>query len=157
MPWWLAHPVSSYTIVTTWEYQGYLRELRMVRFIVGRRELDLTKEDVIRGMRGVQPEPIREHLVDIDGTAFPPKQVFEHVTGFGRRTYTTMEANRVLSRLGFPHRRVGATPGWAQEATDQWKPTSVDRRLSAIEATLAVAQEAIAGLRSRVDKLEGRR
>jgi hypothetical protein len=129
----------------------------MVRFIVGGNELDLTKEDVIRRMSGVQPEPIREHLVDIDGTAFPPKQVFEHVTGFGRRTFTTMEANRVLSRLGFPRRRASDHPGWPREATEQWEPASLDQRLSAIEATLAVAQEAIANLRNRVNKLEGRR
>lgn len=129
----------------------------MVRFIVGGNELDLTKEEVIQRMRGVQPEPIREHLVDIDGTAFPPKQVFEQVTGFGRRTFTTMEANRVLSRLGFPRRRASDHPGWPREATEQWEPASLDQRLSAIEATLAVAQEAIASLRNRVNKLEGRR
>jgi hypothetical protein len=127
----------------------------MVRFIVGGKELDLTKEDVSWRMRGVQPEPIREHMVDIDGIAFPPKQVFEHVTGFGRRTFTTMEANRVLGRLGFARRRASAYPARPRDATEQWEPASLDQRLSAIEATLAVVQEAIASLRNRVDKLEG--
>jgi hypothetical protein len=86
-----------------------------------------------------------------------PARVFEQVTGFGRRAFTTMEANRILSRLGFPRRRASDYPGWPREATEQWEPASLDRRLSAIEATLAVAQEAIASLRNRVSKLEGRR
>ena len=54
------------------------------------------------------PEPIRQHMVEIDGTAYPPKQVLAEITGWPRQSFTTMEANRVLLRLGFICRRAGA-------------------------------------------------
>jgi 2-hydroxychromene-2-carboxylate isomerase len=127
----------------------------MARFIVGGRELDLTKDEVVRRMRNVRPEPIREHVVEISGTEFPPKQVLEQVTGWDRRSYTTMEANRVLTRLGLPSRRAAHGPG-GHEDLGRGIPATFDRRLSAVEAALSVAQEAIAALRDRVSKLETR-
>jgi hypothetical protein len=125
----------------------------MARFIIGGRELDTTMDEVIRRMRSVRPEPIREHLVEISGVEFPPKQVLEQVSGFDRRSYTTMEANRVLRRLGFTLRRAGDAP-MSQGGPAQSPPPSVEHRLSAVESALAVAQEAIAALRSRVANLE---
>ena len=134
----------------------------MVRFVVGGREQDRTADEVIRTMRGVQPEPIREHFVEVDGTAYPPKQVLAHITGWDRLSFTTMEATRVLIRLGFVCRRVGSRPSAPQgprrdldDHQERGSP-SIDRRLSAIESALAVAQEAIAALRDRVNKLEAR-
>jgi hypothetical protein len=133
----------------------------MVRVIVGGRDLDLTKDEVVRRMRDVQPEPIREHLVEIGNAVFPPKQVLAQVTGWDRQSFTTMEANRVFRRLGFVCRRAGRRPNdhpvWMPETLQHQEQTSIDRRLSAIEFALAVAQEAIAGLRNRVTKLEARR
>ncbi len=125
----------------------------MARFVVGGRELDLTMDEVVRKMHNVQPEPIREHLVEISGTEFPPKQVLEEVTGWHRRSYTTMEANRVFTRLGFVCRRAGHGPDGQRKLGQDTTP-AVDRRLSAVESALAVAQEAIAGLAHRVSKLE---
>jgi hypothetical protein len=49
----------------------------MASVTVGGRGRDITKEEVIRMIRGIKPEPIREHLVEIAGTAYPPKQVLE--------------------------------------------------------------------------------
>src|SRR5260370_26481654 len=80
----------------------------MVRIVVGGRELDLVADDVVRGMRNTQPEPIREHLVEVTDNVFPPKQVLAQVTGWDRLTFTTMEAIRVLTRLGFTCRRTGS-------------------------------------------------
>jgi hypothetical protein len=130
------------------------------RMVVGGRELDLTANDVVRKMRNVQPEPIRDHLVEIVNTEFPPKQVLAAVTGWDRQSFTTMEANRVLTQLGFHCCRVGhhsddhRAPG--PENTGQQNLSAIDRRLSAAESALAVAQEAIAGLRNRVAELEAR-
>lgn len=119
------------------------------RMVVGGRELNLTANDVLGRMREVEPEPIREHLVEIGDTEFPPKQVLATITGWDRQTFTTMEANRVLTRLGFNCCRIGYQP----DAAGREEP-SVARRLSAMESALAVAQEAIAGLANRVAKLE---
>ena len=122
------------------------------RMVVGGRELDLTANDVLDKMRNVEPEPIREHLVEIGDTEFPPKQVLATVTGWDRQSFTTMEANRVLTRLGFNCCRIGYRP----DAAGRGEP-SIDRRLSAIESALTVAQEAIAGLAGRLTKLEASR
>jgi hypothetical protein len=107
--------------------------------------LDTTMDEGIRKMRGVRPEPIREHLEEISGIEFPPKQVLEHVSGFDRRSYTTtMEANRIFKRLGFTLRRAGDAP-MTQEGPAQSPPPNIEHRLSAVKSALAVAQEAIAG------------
>jgi hypothetical protein len=123
------------------------------RMVVGGRELDLTANDVLNKMRHVEPEPIREHLVEIGNMEFPPKQVLATVTGWDRTSFTTMEANRVLNRLGFNSYRIGYRPDGAEH--DELSP--LDRRLSAVESALAVVQEAIAGLANRVAKLEASR
>src|SRR5262245_29366014 len=79
----------------------------MVRATVGGRSFDFSKSEIERRMRGVQPEPIREHLVEVLDTVYPPKQVLATITGWDRTSFTTMEAQRVLSRVGFVCRRAG--------------------------------------------------
>ena len=118
--------------------------------VVGGRELDITAKQVVDAMRNVEPEPIRDHLVEIVNTEFPPKQVLATITGWARQSFTTMEANRVLARLGFHCCRIGHRP----DGIDQADLSPIDRRVAAVEAALAVAQEAIAGLANRVAKLE---
>jgi len=68
---------------------------------VGGRAFDLTKPDVEARMMGEDPELIQKHMVEVNGQMFPPKQVLGHVTGWDRMTFTTMEAQRVLTRIGF--------------------------------------------------------
>jgi hypothetical protein len=68
---------------------------------VGGRDFDLTKQEVEARMMGEDPELIQKHMVEVNGQMFPPKQVFGHVTGWDRATFTTMEAQRVLTRIGF--------------------------------------------------------
>jgi tetratricopeptide (TPR) repeat protein len=100
------------------------------RMIVGGRELDLSMDEVLSKMRKVQPEPIREHLVEIADTEFPPKQVLATVTGWDRQSFTTMEANRVLTRLGFNCSRVGqrsaGQPASAPENLDPQGSPAID-------------------------------
>jgi hypothetical protein len=126
-------------------------------FVVGGRELDLDMNKVLDKMHSVEPEPIRDHLVEIGDTEFPPKQVLATVTGWDRQSFTTMEANRVLTRLGFNCCRAGSRsndqPASGPESSEH-RLSSIERRLSAAESALAVAHEAIAGLRNRVAGLE---
>src|SRR6266851_1970610 len=133
----------------------------MARIVVGGRALELTADEVVREMRTVTPETIREHLVEIASTVFPPKQVLAQVTGWDRQTFTTMEAIRVLTRLGFVCRRAssraGRPPAWLPVAHDdpgEQEAVSIERRLSAMESAITVLQEAVAGLAQRMSRLE---
>lgn len=90
---------------------------------------------------------------------FPPKQVLTHVTGWERQSFSTVEAQRVLNRLGFVCREAGVLddgrPGWRPLATDDPGASGLLECVGAIEAALATAQEAIAGLAARVRSPEG--
>ena len=68
---------------------------------VGGRDFNLTKQEVEARMKGEEPELIQKHMVEVNGQMFPPKQVLGHVTGWARTSFTTMEAQRVLTRIGF--------------------------------------------------------
>jgi hypothetical protein len=133
----------------------------MVTGVVGGREFHLTQDEVIRRMSDVEPEQIREHFVVIGEKPFPPKQALAQVTGWDRQTFTTMEAIRVLNRIGFVcQRRLDGRP--VQVPFDPEEPREpreqgtvpVGRRLLALESAVAVMQEAIASLTKRVHELE---
>ena len=79
----------------------------MVVAVVGGRRFEFAREEIERCMRGEKPEAIREHLVEIGGRDFPPKQVVATLTEWDRTSFTTMEAQRVLTRAGFACRRNG--------------------------------------------------
>jgi hypothetical protein len=62
----------------------------------------LDSRRVEAALQGALPEPIREHFVVINGRRWPPKQVLAQVTGLDRADFTTHQARRALTRLGFP-------------------------------------------------------
>lgn len=130
-----------------------------MKFTVGGEEYDLTKERVIWVMRDAPIEPIQKHVVEIEGAAFPPKQVFATVTGRLRTSFTTMEAQRVLRRLGFVCREAGrledGTPAWVEAGVhDDRAAEGIEPRVAALEAALATMQAAVGGLHARVAELE---
>lgn len=128
-----------------------------MKFTVGGEAIDLTREQVIAAMADAPVEPIRKHTVEIADQLYPPKQVFATVTGRPRQSFTTMEAQRVLTRLGFQGRRVGQNqhgqPAWVSAVERPQQPT-VDERLAQIEASVGTLQAAVGGLQARVNELE---
>lgn len=128
-----------------------------MKFTVGGETFDLTREQVITAMRNAPIDTIQKHVVEIDGQAFPPKQVFGTVTGRARQSFTTMEAQRVLTRLGFVCRRGGrpedGTPAWVPADGDEPDAT-FDDRLASLEAAVGTIQAAVAGLHARLNDLE---
>jgi hypothetical protein len=130
-----------------------------MKFTVGGVDHELTEEQVIRAMQRVEPEDIREHQVEVGGKAFPPKQVFATVTGRQRQSFTTMEAQRVLSRLGFICRRAGhdpeGRPAMVRQDDELNAEADVLDRLAALEAQVAAMDDAVRGLSARVRLLEG--
>ena len=77
--------------------------------IIARRKFELRASEVERGLRGVLPEPVREHYIVVNQRRYPPKQVLELVTGLDRAEFTTHHARRILTGLGFPAGRRRST------------------------------------------------
>lgn len=137
---------------------------------VGGRDFFQSKLDVEQAMAGEDPEEIRKYLVEVNGVPYPPKQVLARATGWERQSFTTMEAQRVLRKLGFDCREAGTTTdgrkAWLPYSDKPDSPTDIvpgtvraraaEDRIEALEAALATAQTAIAGLDARVRALEAR-
>ena len=98
-----------------------------VHATIARQPFDLTRDEVARAMRGVAPEPIREHYVVVERRRFPPKQVIARVTGLDRSRFITTQARSVLERMGFTVGRIGSGPD--RPAPGQ-EPSSADERLA---------------------------
>ena len=77
-----------------------------IAFVVNGDSLRLSRRDVESCIRGLSPEPIKRHAVEVGGTRYPVKQVFEAATGLDRLDFTSAVARRNLGRLGFALVRV---------------------------------------------------
>ena len=125
---------------------------------VGGRDFNQRKIDVERAMHGETPESIQKYAVEVNGLNYPPKQVLATVTGWERTSFTTMEAQRVLRKLGFESFSVSVMQTGRRKFTSiddaGESTTEVEGRVAALEAAMTTAQEAIAGLAARVRALE---
>ena len=132
-----------------------------MKFTVGGESFDLTAQEVIAAIRGVPVEAIREHVVEIDGRMFPPSRSSANVARAARQSFTTMEAQRVLRRVGFVCRRAGQADhdsnASARSVDEGRGPRGPQARLADIESALGTVQAAIAGLHKRVNDLEATR
>jgi hypothetical protein len=95
-------------------------ETSMPTMTVSGRKYELDHDGVEAALRSVLPEPIHEHFVVINGRRWPPKQVLSLLTGLDRADFTSHQARRALTRLGFPASRLvrrafpaGVQPGGA--------------------------------------------
>jgi hypothetical protein len=73
----------------------------MPRFTIAGQAFELDANNVEASLRGLLPDPVREHYVVVSGRRYPPKQVLSRVTGLDRADFTTHQARRILRRLGF--------------------------------------------------------
>jgi hypothetical protein len=69
---------------------------------VAKQRFELRRAQVEQEMRDVMPEPIMSHFVVIDHRRYPPKQVVSVMTGIDRADFTSHQARRILTGLGFP-------------------------------------------------------
>jgi hypothetical protein len=83
----------------------------MTAMTVSGHRYDLDRRGVEEALRRELPEPIQEHFVVINGRRWPPKQVLALVTGLDRADFTTHQARRALTRLGFTAARAPARSG----------------------------------------------
>ena len=92
----------------------------------------LRNGDVVRALRGVDPEPIASHYVVIGKHRYPPKQAISAATGLDRADFTSHQARRTLMRLGFAagRRRVrdpktsadGRAPSTTESLAERLRP-----------------------------------
>jgi hypothetical protein len=78
---------------------------------------ELDPRGVEAALQEALPEPIQEHFVVINGRRWPPKQVLALVTGLDRADFTTHQARRALTRLGFPAGRAASPRGYHRVAS----------------------------------------
>src|SRR6202795_2746858 len=83
----------------------------MATMTVSGHQYSLDSQGVEAVLQGALPEPIQEHFVVITARRWPPKQVLALVTGLDRADFTTHQARRALTRLGFTAARAARSRG----------------------------------------------
>ncbi len=74
-------------------------------FVVGGKRFSISRDDIERKLKGVQPEQIRQYYVTVNGKDYPVKQALELAGGLLRSGFTTQDAIRVLRKFGLPLRK----------------------------------------------------
>ena len=77
----------------------------MPTFTLGGRTYSVSMKDVLAALRSVEPEPIRRYYVIVDGKMYPIKQVVSVALNIPRIAFTSMDAYRILRKLGFEVRQ----------------------------------------------------
>ncbi len=83
----------------------------MTAMTISGQRYDLDARRVQEALQGELPEPITEHFIVVNGRRWPPKQVLALVTGLDRADFTTHQARRALTRLGFSAGRTASARG----------------------------------------------
>lgn len=83
----------------------------MTAMTVSGHRFDFDARGVQEALQDELPEPIQEHFVVINARRWPPKQVLALITGLDRADFTTHQARRAMTRLGFPAGRVAGHKG----------------------------------------------
>src|SRR6266852_8196786 len=83
----------------------------MTAMTISGHRYDLDARRVQEALQGELPEPITEHFIVVNGRRWPPKQVLALVTGLDRADFTTHQARRALTRLGFTAARAASPKG----------------------------------------------
>jgi len=70
-------------------------------FRLGGEEITLSRKKIEDVMDGLLPYPLGKYRVKVNDEYFPPKQVIKETLGKELTSFTTMDATRILSALGF--------------------------------------------------------
>ena len=73
-----------------------------IDFIIRGHIYKLTQADIIKGVTGLIPRPLRKHYVEISGTRYPIKQALAQALGLAVIDFTSQDAYRIFRQLGFP-------------------------------------------------------
>lgn len=84
---------------------------------------ELDRRAVERAAEAALPEPVRDHFVVVGARRWPPKQLLALVTGLDRADFTTHQARRILTNLGFSAGRA-VRPGVARSLSELPAPST---------------------------------
>jgi hypothetical protein len=73
----------------------------MAKFILAGRTFDLKKEDILNAVRAVEPLPVHDFTVNLNGKKYPIKHALSLATQLSTAKFSTSEANGILRKLGF--------------------------------------------------------
>jgi hypothetical protein len=65
------------------------------------RRYELSRADVEDKLKRIEPKPVTKYQVLVNGRFYPPKQALAVTIGKSVAGFTTMDASRILSKLGF--------------------------------------------------------
>jgi hypothetical protein len=109
-----------------------MRETSPKTVTIAKRRFELRADRVERALRQALPEPIKSHYVVIGQRRYPPKQAISLLTGLDRADFTTHQARRILTGLGFPAgRRSGQAEAKAPTSSRGHRTPAVRPRPSA--------------------------
>lgn len=75
------------------------------------RKYTISREDVLKNTKDLVPEEFDgryKYYVELHGKKFPVKQAVQSATGLNKGEFISMDANRILKKLGFTVREVPA-------------------------------------------------
>src|SRR5271157_2630574 len=87
-----------------------MRDDQSQAFVLNGKRFSFSRSQVLAAVKNHIPRRIDKYKVAINGEEFPPKQVLELLTGIEPINFTTMDAQRVLKKLGFPSQTVLQAP-----------------------------------------------
>lgn len=119
----------------------------MATVTVSGRVYQLGSQAVQDALRDKLPEPIREHFVVINGRRWPPKQVLALITGLDRADFTTHQARRILTGLGFTAARAARSRAGRHVAPARDESTGGHRSSEAPSPTSARGESLAEALR----------
>ena len=76
-------------------------------FIIRGDSFALSKNDVIKALRGLKPEEIRKYYIEVNGIRYPIKQVLFAAAKIALASFTSQDAFRVLKKLDFEIKETG--------------------------------------------------
>ena len=76
-----------------------------MKFTIRGKFYELKREEILKKLKGVTPELVREYYIELDNTQYPIKQVLTIVTGLPPIAFTSKYAYDILVRLGFEIKR----------------------------------------------------
>lgn len=73
----------------------------MIRITIRGKQYEMDRENIIKAMKDKEPKPIRSYYVEVEGVGYPIKQVAQSVLNIHPIAFTSMDAYRLLDKLGF--------------------------------------------------------